>query len=91
MSVLVIAQVPGGSADQDEAMVKTLGLGATAPSGARFRVAGPSAGGWRIVSLWDSREAFDAFLNERIRPALEAAGRSVPNFEYWPIESEFIY
>jgi hypothetical protein len=91
MSVLVIAQVPGGSAEQDEAMVKTLSLGSASPSGARFRVAGPSAGGWRIVSLWESREAFDAFLNDRIRPALEAAGRSVPDFEYWPIESEYIY
>ena len=91
MSVLVIAQVPGGTAEQDEAMVKTLSLGTTSPSGARFRVAGPSAGGWRIVSLWDSREAFDAFFNDRIRPALEGAGRSVPDFEYWPIESELIY
>ncbi len=91
MSVLVIAQVPGGTADQDEAMVKTLGLGSNAPSGARFRLAGPSEGGWRIVSLWDTREAFDAFFSERIRPALEAAGRSVPEFDYWPIESEFIY
>jgi hypothetical protein len=30
-------------------------------------------------------------LEKRIRPALEAAGRSAPDFEFWPIETEFMY
>ena len=91
MSVLVIAQIPGGTADQDAAVIKAMNSATVAPAGARFRLAGPSDGGWRIVSLWESRDAFDSFLAEQIRPTLEAAGRSVPTFEFWPIESEFIY
>jgi hypothetical protein len=38
----------------------------------------------------DSRESFNAFLTERLTPALERAGRPVPEFEVWPIESVII-
>ena len=90
MSVLVIAQVPGVTAEQDKAMREALNLEGDPPPGARVRLAGPSETGWRIVSLWDSRESFDAFLRERLTPALEKAGRPVPQFEFWPIESVII-
>jgi heme-degrading monooxygenase HmoA len=44
-------------------------------------------GGWRILSLWESREAFQAFLDQRLKPALEGAGRSQPQFTFWDIET----
>jgi hypothetical protein len=37
--------------------------------------------------LWDSREAFQSFLDDRLRPALEAAGRPEPQFTFWDIET----
>lgn len=54
------------------------------------RFAGPTETGWRIVSLWDSREAFDAYVRDRLAPALERAGIPIPEFEFWPIESVII-
>ena len=90
MSVLVIAEVPGGTAEQDKAIVEALNLEGDPPAGARARLAGPTETGWRIISLWDSRESFDAFFRDRLTPALERAGRSVPQFEFWPIESVII-
>jgi hypothetical protein len=90
MSVLVIAEAPGVTAEQDEAIVKALNLEGDPPAGARVRMAGPTENGRRIVSLWDSREAFETFVRDRLTPTLEKAGRSVPEFEFWPIESVVI-
>lgn len=87
MSVLVISEAPGVTGEQDLALVHALNLEEDPPSGARGRFAGPTKTGWRIVSLWDSRESFDTFVRERLTPALEAAGRPLPQFEFWPIES----
>jgi hypothetical protein len=90
MAVLVIAEVPGGTAEQDKAMMEGLNLEADPPQGIRVRLAGPTESGWRIVGLWDSQDAFDTFRRERLTPALEKAGRPEPGFEFWPIESVII-
>ena len=31
---------------------------------------GPVDGGWRIVDVWESREDFERFTDERVRPAV---------------------
>ena len=90
MSVLVIAEAAGVTAEQDKAMMEALNLAGDPPAGAQFRVAGPTETGWRIVSLWDSRDSFDAFLHDRLTPALEKAGRPLPPLEISPIESVII-
>ena len=90
MAVLVIGEVAGGTAERDAAAVEALGLEANPPAGARFRVAGPTENGWRVVSLWDSQEEVDQFVEERLIPTLERAGVPKPTFEYWPIESIII-
>jgi hypothetical protein len=46
------------------------------PPGAIFQVAGPAEPGWRVISVWDSREAFETFADERLRPAWEEFGIS---------------
>jgi hypothetical protein len=90
MAVLVIANVPGGSAEQDEAFMKELNVAEDPPAGIRVRMAGPTEDGWRIVGLWDSQEAFDEFRRTRLDPGLERLGRPEPELEFWPIESVII-
>jgi hypothetical protein len=87
MGVLVIAEIPGGTSDQDEVMVQALGLTNDPPQGVRTRLAGPMDGGWRIVSLWESRDLFQSFVEDRLKPALDAAGRPLPQFTFWDIET----
>jgi len=87
MAILVIAVNPGGTAEQDEAMITQLGLDANPPAGSRARLAGSYEGGWRIISVWDSQEAFDAFRRDRLEPALRQAGRPVPQFQIAPLHS----
>jgi hypothetical protein len=90
MAVLVIGEVPGGTAERDAAAVAALGLEGNPPAGARFRIAGPTANGWRVLSLWDSQEQFDQFLEQRLEPTLEQLGIATPSFDFWPIESVII-
>jgi hypothetical protein len=87
MAVLVIAEAPGGTAEQDEAMMRQLGLGDSPAPGALVRVAGPVEGGWRIVSVWESQEAVEAFRRERLEPALRQAGEAMPQIEVSPLHS----
>ena len=91
VSVLVIADIPGGTAEQDAALVKGMGLSENPPSGASWRAAGPTSTGWRIVSLWDSQEDFDRFRTDRLTPTLQAQNRDVPTVEIWPVETLLNY
>ena len=33
--------------------------------------------GFRVIDIWESREAFDDFMSERVMPAMEEAGMSM--------------
>ena len=91
MPVLVVVEVPGGSSELDEALVASWQLGSNPPPGNRLRLAGPMDGGWRIVSLWDSREQFERFAKERLHLTLEGAGSGEPIVGFWDIETVHSY
>ena len=38
------------------------------------------------LDLERTRELFEAFVAERLAPALKDAGRPQPNFEFWTVE-----
>jgi hypothetical protein len=83
---MVVTEITGVTAEQDAAMMKTLGVESSPPEGIWLRMAGPMASGWRIVSLWDSEADFERFRDERLMPATADAGLEVPKAEIWPIE-----
>jgi hypothetical protein len=91
MAILVVVEAEGATAEQDAVMVKALDLEGSPPAGARIRMAGPTAGGWRIVSLWDSEADFERFRDERLMPALTEAGRAIGPPEIWPVETVLTY
>ena len=87
MSVLVVIEVPGGSSDLDKALVEAWHLTGRPPPGNRLRMAGPMNGGWRVVSLWDSRQQFEAFLQGRLHLTLSDFGDEQPTVTVWEIET----
>jgi len=91
MAILVVAEAEGVTAEQDAVLVKALDLEGSPPAGARIRMAGPSAGGWRIVSLWDSEGEFERFRDERLLPALTSMGVVIRPPEIWPVETVLTY
>ncbi len=54
-------------------------LGAPAPEGLVIHVAGPTEEGFRMIGIWDSRETWDRFRDDRLRAIFEglAAGSRV--------------
>ena len=47
------------------------------PDGTRLLVCGPANPGWRVVTVWDSPQARDQFVSQRLAPAYAAAGLSL--------------
>jgi hypothetical protein len=88
MTVLIVSEVAGGTAEQDQALMTALNLEKDPPAGAKLRLAGPTDGGWRIISLWESEDAWNKFFKERLAPMLEQRGLPRRQPQVWHIESE---
>ncbi len=84
--IVVTMESAGFSREQFEALTQKLGVASQPPPGGRFRAAGPIAGGWRVVSGWDSREAFERFRDEKLMPAMQQAGGQPVRIEIWPVD-----
>jgi quinol monooxygenase YgiN len=85
MAVGLIMNFPGGTQEQYEAVLEQLNLRGRMPPGGISHAAGPIDGGWRVVDVWESQEAFDAFLHEKLYQAMQSAGMPRPEVESWPV------
>jgi hypothetical protein len=87
MAVIVTAEIPGGSQQEDETLMQEVGLAAGPPQGFIFRAGGPIPGGWKVVSGWQSREDFEHFYRDKIQPATQKIGRGPAAITVWEIAS----
>lgn len=87
MPVLVVVEVPGGSSELDQALMEEWNLADRPPEGNFFRLGGPMEGGWRVISLWESRTQFQQFLEERLHLTLQEAGDQQPTVSFWEVET----
>ena len=84
MAVVIVNEIAG--ADQsfyDDVSPRTLSDGRL-PDGCQLRIAGPSDAGWRVITVWDSEEQFQAFRDQKLIPALQESGhadRVAPSIE----------
>jgi hypothetical protein len=79
VSVVVCAVAPGFSAEMYEAVTGRAMPGDQLPDGCKLHIAGPVEQGWRVITVWESREGFDRFREEKLLPALrEVAGEAPP-------------
>lgn len=74
MAVARIATFPRGTKEQYDALAQLMGDGVAEQPERRLLAAGPSAGGWTIIQVWDSMEALERFVAMELRPAMERAG-----------------
>jgi hypothetical protein len=83
MAVCVIGENPNMNADvYEQVMQRVAQSGELPPPGAIFQVAGPADPGWRVISVWHSREDFERFREERVRPAWAEAGVSPEDMRF---------
>ena len=74
MAVVVSAVAPGLTVEMYEAVTAKAMEGGQLPEGCHLHIAGPVEEGWRVITVWDSQEAFDRFRTEKLLPAIREVG-----------------
>jgi hypothetical protein len=82
MAICQIAYNPNQTPEQADQIFEQLrATGPVPPEGARLLVAGAADQGYRVISVWDSNEARERFLDERLAQAYEAVGLSIDDLQ----------
>ncbi len=72
MAYGIVHHFPGGTKEQYEASIAAVHPARDVlPKGQTFHAAGPSSGGWTIVAIHDSKESWERFRDEILRPAMD--------------------
>ena len=87
VAVAMLLEWEGMDEDAYRALVEAMELGGAMFPGAVLHLAGPIAGGWRAVDVWESEEAFERFRVERLGAALTRAGVAPPRVDLWPVHT----
>jgi hypothetical protein len=85
VAVAMLLEWEGMEEDAYRALVEAMDLGGAMFPGAVLHLAGPVAGGWRAVDVWESEEAFERFRVEKLGAALTRAGVAPPRVDLWPV------
>jgi hypothetical protein len=83
------AKFEGGTQEQYDAIHGRMNVDADPPQGMIFHMAGPVDGGWGVIDVWESRDAFDQFFASRLQPAIQELGdrtfQSPPDIREFPV------
>lgn len=80
MAVGVQLDFAGGTLDQYDEIVGKMGFSPTGPGapGGLFHWVTKTDDGIRVTDVWESREQFDAFAQEKIGPISQQVGVAAP-------------
>jgi hypothetical protein len=72
MAYGIVHHFPGGTKEQYEASIAAVHpTRHSLPEGQIFHAAGPSAGGWTIVGVHDSKESWERFRDGILMPRMQ--------------------
>ena len=79
----LILEFEGVGRQEYDAVNKRLGIDPEGgqgdwPAGLIFHAGGAKAGGWVVFEVWESRDAQEKFMNERLAQALQEGGVTGP-------------
>jgi len=91
MTTGIVAEFNNLDERRYERVNELLNLYQNPPKGLLLHSAGPIPGGWRVVDIWESREAFDQFFKDRLSGALKQAGVTEPptKQDFFPIHNAY--
>jgi hypothetical protein len=78
MAVGLRLKFPGATQQQYDTTHGHIDMASNPPEGLIFHSAGPIEGGWGVIDFWESREAFDRFIQGRLQPAIQELGDQAP-------------
>jgi hypothetical protein len=73
---LIVENIDASEEAFEQISAHVRSTGPVPPDGARLVLGGPAGPGRRMISVWDSQEAQERFVAERLAPAYTAAGLS---------------
>ena len=88
MPVVMMVDNPSGTAELYDKVRAQLNQDRAA--GGTVHLAGPGPnGGFRVIEVWESQEQAERFIQERLRPALEAVGAAGqrPDIQFWRVRN----
>lgn len=72
MAYAIVHTFPGGTAEQYQAAVAAVHPSdGSLPAGQVYHAAGPSADGWIVVAVHDSKESWESFRDGTLMPKLQ--------------------
>ncbi len=72
MPYAIVHHFPGGTREQYEASIGAVHPSRTVlPKGQIYHAAGPSAGGWTVIAVHDSKASWEAFRDEILMPRMK--------------------
>jgi hypothetical protein len=75
MAVLITAEVPGMTVEQYDKVNELMGVSSASDvDGLICHTAAVTDGGMLISDVWESEDAFERFINERLMGAFQQAG-----------------
>jgi hypothetical protein len=74
MTVVTTLDVHGLTPEEYRAAMDKLGVEESPEPGIYMHISTPIEDGYRIVEVWDHADGFNAFVERRMVPALQAAG-----------------
>jgi hypothetical protein len=90
MAVVMQMTWDGIGAEEYEAARKHVNWEGDVPRGAMFHVVAVTDSGVRVTDVWESGEAFDAFVRDRLMPGVKALGiPGEPHVEILPAHTIF--
>ena len=85
MALAILAEIPDLTREQYELVVQKVNESGS-PAGALFHAAGPIEHGYRIVEVWETREAADVFYGSDLYREAAGASPTEPKIIMtWPI------
>jgi len=73
MAYGIVHHFPGGTRENYEASIAAVHPSdGSLPDGQIFHAAGPSAGGWTIMAVHESKESWERFRDEILVPKMQA-------------------
>ncbi len=71
MAYGVVHKFAGGTKEQYEASIAAVHPADGLPEGQLYHAAGPSADGWAIVAVHESKESWEAFRDSTLMPRMQ--------------------
>ena len=73
----IVHRFAGGTKEHyDAGLARVHPADGSLPEGQTYHAAGPTADGWIVVALWDSRDSWERFRDETLMPGLQGLGEA---------------